>query len=177
MDAIALAVVLALDAAAVAAARSVHGVRPGEAITLALAFGVFQAAMAAIGWFAGASALGWIAAWDHWVAAGILVAIGVAMIVRRADGGLPAPPLSPRVVLGLGVATSLDALAAGITLPLLSVTPWLTIAMIAAVAATLTLLGARAGASLGARFGRKLEIVGGLALCGIGAKILVEHLS
>lgn len=177
MDALALALVLALDAAAVAAARSVTGVRPREATTLALAFGVFQGGMAAIGWLAGAEALRWIEAWDHWVAFGVLALLGLRMIVKRADEADEPPPLTARVVIALAVATSLDALAAGLTLPLLSVAPALAIGLIAVVAAALTLVGARAGAALGSRLGRKLEIAGGLALCGIGAKILVEHLS
>jgi len=79
LDVVVLAIALAMDATAVAAARGVAGIARAEALRIAIAFGGFQAGMAAIGWAAGVTAVRWIETWDHWVAFGLLAAI--AMIV------------------------------------------------------------------------------------------------
>jgi putative Mn2+ efflux pump MntP len=179
IEAVILAVALAMDATAVAAARGLAA-RPGarEAVLIGLVFGAFQAGMAAIGWAVGAGAAGWIEPWDHWVAFGVLVAIGGKMLVEawRREGLSEVPPLSGRLLVVLAVATSLDALAAGVTLPVLEAREELAIALIGGVTAVLAVLGGLAGRALGARAGSRLELLGGLALCAIGVKILIEHL-
>src|SRR5687767_7235373 len=101
------------------------------------------------------------------------------MIVEAARGGDEAAepaPLTARVLILLGIATSLDALAAGVTLPVLAVPPVLTVVLIAAVTAALAFAGALAGGAIGRRGGRGLELAGGVALIAIGVRILVEHL-
>ena len=178
LDAVLLAIALAMDATAVAAARGAGGLGPGDAARLALVFGGFQGGMAALGWAGGAAAARSIAAWDHWLAFGVLAAIGLRMVIEAARGGdAPDPaPLTARLLLVLGVATSIDALAAGVTLPVLAVPPLLTVILIATVTAALAFAGAAAGTWIGARGGRALEAAGGLALIAIGARVLVEHL-
>jgi len=177
LPAIALAIGLAMDATAVAATR---GLRPrrGEALLLAALFGGFQAGMAALGWLLGDYGGRYVAAWDHWIAFGLLVAIGGKMLWEARRTGEDAPPARTGAVLylGLAVATSIDAGAAGITLPLLGVAPWLALALIGGVTAVLTVAGYRAGNALGRRVGSRLEIVGGVVLIAIGVKVLVEHL-
>jgi manganese efflux pump family protein len=167
-----------MDATAVAAARGVAGISRRDAWVLAGLFGAFQGGMAALGWAGGAVALRWIAAWDHWVAFGLLAALGVRMIVEALRAGPEDPDrvLSLRLMLVLAVATSIDALAAGVTLPMLAVREEVTVALIGGFAAVLSLLGVQLGRRLGARLGSRLELVGGLALVAIGVKILVEHL-
>ncbi len=182
IEAILLSVALALDAAAVAAARAVTGLRRRVALVLAISFGVFQAGMAAIGWGLGLSAKGLVERWNAWIAFGLLTLIGGKMLVEairdRQDDTTQRPgrELDLRTILVLSVATSIDALAAGVTLPLLPVSPIIALVLIGLATLGLSLVGVMAGAALGARLGRRLEIVGGLTLIGLGVKALVEHL-
>jgi len=181
-EAILLAIALAMDATAVAAARAVAGIPRRTALLLASSFGVFQAGMAAIGWALGQGAKRLVERWDHWIAFGLLVLVGGRMLVEaiRRDPAAPdeaaGPGLDLRTILVLSIATSIDALAAGVTLPVLSVPPLLALALIGLAALGLSLAGALAGAALGVRLGRRLEIVGGLTLIAIGVSILVQHL-
>lgn len=175
-----LALALAMDATAVATARSVAGLHRGEAVRLAASFGGFQAAMAAAGWAIGASAARWVAAWDHWIAFALLAAVGGKMIVEAARRGpeapRPASPLTGRVIVLLSVATSIDALAAGITLPALEAPEVVSVATIGVACFALTFAGAITGRRVGLRGGRFLEAIGGATLIGIGTRILFEHL-
>jgi manganese efflux pump family protein len=173
---IALAIGLAMDATAVAATRGLRA-RRGEGLLLAALFGGFQAGMAALGWLLGDYGGRYVAAWDHWIAFGVLVAIGGKMVWDARGDAADEPAAGGALVyLGLALATSIDAGAAGVTLPLLAVSPGFALAMIGAVTALLTLIGYRAGNALGRRLGSRLEVVGGLVLIAIGVKVLVEHL-
>jgi len=184
-QALALAFGLAMDATAVAAARGTLRGRQSEAIVLALLFGVFQAGMAALGWLGGSAVERYLHGWDHWVAFLALAAIGAKMIydgikawnevAEASDGSKREAPKPPSVAtyLGLAIATSLDAAAAGLSLTLLSVPPWVAILTIGVVTAVLTAIGFHAGRAAGARIGGKLAILGGLVLVGIGVHVLV----
>jgi manganese efflux pump family protein len=174
------AVALAMDATAVAMGRAVLGMQRRAAVVLASSFGVSHAGMAGIGWALGEVAKPFIERWDHWVAFGLLAAIGVKMVYeawRRPAEGAGASRSDPelRAILLLSLATSIDTLAAGITLPLLPVSPSVAIALIGITAFGLSLLGALAGVALGSRFGRRLEVAGGLTLIGIGLKTVIDH--
>ena len=182
LEALILAVALAMDATAVATARSISGSPRRELIILALAFGVFQAAMAAAGWLLGTSAARWVAQWDHWIAFGLLLLIGGKMIVEalrsREDDAVPEPStLGVRTIVILSVATSIDAFAAGVTLPALAAPPLIALILIGIATFVFSILGGLVGGRLGARFGNKLEVLGGVALIGIGTKILADHLT
>jgi putative Mn2+ efflux pump MntP len=177
-----LALGLAMDATAASAAQALaRPPRVGEALFVAAFFGGFQAAMPAIGWFAGVR-LGRVAAdWDHWIAFTLLVGLGGKML-WEARGGDEAPkdaahPYRVGVLLPLTIATSIDALAAGVTLPVLHAPMALSLATIGIVTAVLSLAGLYVGKRLGAHVGRKLDAVGGLALIAIGVKILADHLA
>jgi putative Mn2+ efflux pump MntP len=178
-SAIGLAFGLAMDATAVSAARGLAVRRWREALLLPLLFGGFQAGMAALGWLAGRWAGPYIAAWDHWVAFGLLVVIGGKMVVDAwrgpGDGVAPAPATIP-LALGLALATSIDAAAAGITLPLVPVAPWIALALIGGITAACSALGYLAGGVAGKRLGAKLELVGGLVLIGIATQLLLRSL-
>lgn len=177
--AIALAFALAMDATAVSAARGLAA-QPREAVILPLLFGAFQAGMAALGWLAGASLGPYIAAWDHWVAFGLLVAIGGKMIVDawrdRDDHEHVSAAPTPALYLGLAVATSIDAAAAGLTLPLVPVAPWIALAWIGVITAACSLCGFLAGRFVGQRFGARLAMLGGLVLIGIAVRLLLRGL-
>ena len=180
LQALVLSVALAMDATAVAAARGAYGIRPAEAGKLALAFGLCQAGMAALGWVIGATAARWVAEWDHWLVFGLLAMIGGKMLVDAFRGGAQLD--ASRAALGLGtvvllsIATSIDALAAGVTLPLLRAPVAVSLFLIGATTLILSLAGALGGRALGSRIGKKLQILGGVALIAIGVKTLIDHL-
>lgn len=181
-EALVLSVGLAMDATAVAAARSIAGVPRRDLLILAFAFGVFQAGMAAAGWLLGATTARWISQWDHWVAFGLLLLIGGKMLLEALRGDddddeRAQEPLALRTILVLSVATSIDALAAGVTLPTLAAPPAIALVLIGVASFVLSVLGGLVGARLGRHLGSKLEVLGGIALIGIGVKTLVQHLS
>lgn len=165
---------VAADATAVAIAASVRGITFGRGVTLALAFGVAQSLMAAIG-LIGGTALGdfWVS-WDHWVALVLLSAVGVKMIREAFSKDEDRRPAS---VLVLALATSIDALAIGVSLPALGTPAALSLAMIGIVTFVLSAGGAAFGRFLGERFGRGMEIAGGLALIAIGVRVVLQHLA
>jgi putative Mn2+ efflux pump MntP len=177
--AIGLAFGLAMDATAVSAARGLGSQRAREAVTLALLFGGFQAGMSALGWLAGLWVGPYIAAWDHWVAFVLLVGIGGKMLYEAWRGGEddadPRPP-STMLYLGLALATSIDAAAAGLTLPMVPVAPWISLVLIGGITAGCSAIGYFAGRSIGKYLGSKLEIFGGIVLIGLGVKMLVDGL-
>lgn len=175
IEALALAVALAMDAFAVALTQGARFRPPvAQALVIALAFGVAQGVMAALGWKLGEVALQWIAAFDHWIAFALLVGIGVLMLRGGADEDT-APLLGGTALFAASVATSVDALAAGVTLPTLAFDPALTVALIGAVTLALSLGGVQLGRSAGERFGRPAEMLGGVILIALGCKIVAEH--
>jgi len=177
-SAIALSIGLAMDAMAVSAARGLAQRNPRELVILPLVFGLFQAGMAAAGWAAGAWVGPYIETWDHWVAFGLLVAIGGKMLAEAWRGGDPDdhPPGTLSVYLLLGIATSIDAAAAGLTLPLVPVAPAVSLVLIGAVTAACSVLGYLAGRAIGHRVGPRLGALGGVVLICIGVNILLQGL-
>lgn len=176
----ALSVGLAMDATTVAAARGLAS-RDGsarEGLSLAAAFGVAQALMPAIGWAAGHALGGWLEAWDHWVAFALLSLLGAKMLYEaaHAEKDEALPPLDPRLLVTLAVATSIDALAAGLTLPALGAPLGLSLVAIGVTTFVLGGAGFALGKRLGAMAGRRLDALGGIVLVGLGVKVLVEHL-
>jgi putative Mn2+ efflux pump MntP len=178
-----LALGLAMDATAVAAARgvAVRAIEARHVALVALFFGGSQALMPALGWWLGAAVGSYVAAWDHWIAFALLGGIGAKMLWEARGGGdddsVEGDPFGLRVMTVLAIATSIDALAAGVTLPLLGAPFVLTIATIGVVTAVLSAGGLYLGRALAGTLGSKLDVVGGLALVGLGVKILAEHLT
>lgn len=194
-----IAVGLAMDAFAVAIAASVslRTVSSRQYFRLSFHFGFFQFMMPLAGWLLGTGFASYMADYDHWVAFGLLGFIGGKMI-HGALGGAPAgakpragreagpvPGGSPRLddptrgwsLVMLSVATSIDALAVGISFAMLDHRVFLPCVAIGVITAGITWLGMRIGGRLGVRFGHRMEIVGGLILVGIGTRILVQHLT
>ncbi len=169
-----LAIALAMDAFAVALTQGAR-FRPSvrAALTIAATFGLFQGAMPLIGWAIGAVALAYVAAIDHWIAFALLAIIGGKMILG--GGGEETPRLTGKALLLAGVATSIDALAAGITLPTLGVSPPIACLLISVVTFALAMVGVLIGRAAGDRHGRPAEIVGGIILVVLGCRILAEH--
>jgi manganese efflux pump family protein len=164
-----------MDATAVCAARAIGARSRRELLILPVLFGVFQSGMAAIGWLAGRFAGRYIAAWDHWVAFVLLVLVGGHMIVEAWRGeDDDEKPGNAMVYVGLALATSIDAAAAGITLPLVPAPPWLSLVIIGTVTMGCCIAGYAAGRALGRRVGARLGILGGVVLIGIGFHILIR---
>lgn len=174
--AVLLAVALAMDAFAVALTQGCR-FRPSASGGLAIAatFGVFQAVMPLIGWGIGAVALAYVEAVDHWIAFGLLAFLGVRMLGGHVGEEEAAHRLTGRALLIAGVATSIDALAAGITLPALGVSPWAAAGLIGIVTFALSGAGVVLGRRAGDHLGAWAERAGGIILIGLGCKILAEH--
>jgi putative Mn2+ efflux pump MntP len=177
-----IAVGLAMDAFAVAVACSMTmGKVTGRQIyRFAFHFGLFQAMMPVWGWLAGRTIAQYIEAYDHWVALGLLGFVGGKAIWNALWGkerqlGERDPTRGVSLVV-FSVATSIDALAVGLSLAMLSVDIWYPALVIGVVTATLTTVGMLIGSRVGARFSKRVEAIGGLILIGIGLKILFSHL-
>lgn len=171
-----LAAALAMDAFAVALAQGAR-FRPTAAggLAIALTFGAFQGVMPLAGWAIGALALAYVAAVDHWIAFGLLAFLGLRMLTGHVGDAEAAEALTGRALLLAGVATSIDALAAGITLPTLGVAPLLAVALIGSITALMSGAGVLLGRVAGEHWGEWAERAGGLILIGLGVKILAEH--
>ncbi len=178
LDAIILAIALSMDAIAISLACGAAGASRSTIFRMAWVFGAFHIAMICVGWLVGAVAAEWMEAWDHWIAFGLLGIIGGKMVwsALRPDEAVTTSE-GWGVVLGLAVATSLDAVAAGITLPLIDLPELLVAILVGATVFTFVMLGGTLGSRLGARFGRALQVAGGAAIIAIGARVLVQHLS
>lgn len=173
-----LALALAMDAFAVSLAQGAAGqMRVSGALKLALAFGFAQGVMPMIGWGLGTAFAGWIESVDHWIAFALLTGLGVNMIRASREDTEANPALSGWSLFAAAIATSIDAAAAGITLPLIAVPVGWSCAIIGVVTALLCFVGALGGNHVGKRFEGRAEIFGGVILIALGVKILVEHLS
>jgi putative Mn2+ efflux pump MntP len=173
--AIALSFALAMDATAVSAARALGKAPRRELVILPLVFGGFQSAMSALGWLGGDAIGPYLAGWDRRVACALLFVIGVKMIVDAFRAGdEDHTPGTIMVYLGLGIATSIDAAAAGLTLTLLPVAPWVSLVLIGGITAVCSAVGYVAGRALENRFGKRLGAVGGVVLIAIGFDLLIR---
>ena len=176
-----IAVGLAMDAFAVSITSgiTIKSLRINNAFKIAIFFGLFQAVMPIIGWLAGLSLRDYISAVDHWIAFGLLSFIGCKMIyesITVQSSEKEINPLNVYVLLVLSVATSIDALAVGVSFAFLKVSIVTPVIIIGTVTFFLSYLGVYIGDRIGHFFENKIEIAGGLLLIGIGIKILVEGL-
>jgi putative Mn2+ efflux pump MntP len=178
-------------AVSVSSGVSIRGLRVFHAVRASLLFGVFQFIMPVAGWFLGRAFNSYIQAFDHWIAFALLAFIGGKMILeaRRTAASEPdmdaekrTPPKgcadirSFRMLLTLAAATSVDALAAGLSFSILNQGVWGPAALIGGVTFAVCLTGFGFGRRIGLVFERGAQTLGGLILVGIGVKILVEHL-
>lgn len=178
-----LALALAVDAFAVAlTAGAIHNPAAERLwFRLGFHFGLFQALMPIIGWYAERYIHDWISDYDHWIAFGLLALVGGRMIYEAIKGDeereFIRDPTRGGTMVMLSIATSIDALAVGFSLAMLNVSVWFPALIIGLVAAILTVIGMFLGRRIGDIWGSRVEIVGGVVLCLIGLKILIEHLS
>lgn len=170
-----LALALAMDAFAVALTQGAK-FRPSlsTGAKIALAFGFAQAVMPLIGWGIGTYALRFVGAWDHWIAFALLAFLGVRMVFGHVEEE-GEHRLTGQALLVAAIATSVDALAAGVALPTLGVEPIAAAVIIGLVTLVLSGAGVWLGRILGDRFGKPAEVLGGVILIGLGIKIVAEH--
>jgi putative Mn2+ efflux pump MntP len=177
-----IAVGVSADAFAVALGKGLHMKRltPRGAGSIAIAFGVFQALMPIIGWVLARNFRDYIVAVDHWIAFGLLLLIGGKMLWEafssdEDDEEDSDKDIGFRELVVLSVATSIDALAVGISFAFLDVSIVPAALAIGVTTAIITLVGVIVGHRAGRRFGKPAEILGGLILIGIGVNIVLEH--
>ena len=176
-----LAVGVSMDAFAVSIGKglSTKKVSWKEVLCVGLWFGGFQALMPVIGYFLGFSFAGLVEKVDHWIAFGLLLLIGANMIREALQEGDDKPADSSfgfRTMLVLAIATSIDALALGISFAFLQTPLWSSITIIGLTTFLFSVVGLLIGKKVGGRFHTGAEILGGVILIGIGLKILLEHL-
>lgn len=177
-----LAIGLAADSFAAAAARGGRVVRPrlAQALLAAALFGGAQVLMPLIGWQVGRDLQPLVMRIDHWIAFVILGALGTKMIVdgvhaRGQDADVRPPAFTLSALLLAAVATSIDSLVAGFGFGVLNVSVLLALAVIGAITFLLSFAGVYVGHRFGRHFGEYVEIGGGLVLIAVGAKILADH--
>lgn len=149
----------------------------GVKVALVLAF--FQGAMPILGWLAGISVEQYIRSFDHWVAFGLLLLVGGRMIIGALSHKAEVKRLNLSkwtTLITIALATSIDALAVGISLGLSEVNIWITALIIGFVTFTAAMIGMLIGKNTGHLLGKRMEVVGGLILIGLGVKIVLEHL-
>ncbi len=173
---------LAMDcfAVSIAGGATTTKLKVIDALKVGLFFGLFQAVMPLIGWYIGLSFKELIENADHWIAFGLLCAIGIKMIyeaLRRRGEKRKINLIRLPSLLVLSVATSIDALAVGISFSLLNVSLYLSVAIIGLFAFVFSISGYFIGNKIGYFLENKVEVIGGVILIGIGIKILIEHLA
>lgn len=175
-----VAVGLSMDAFAVAVCKglAIRALTIGKAVTVGLWFGIFQGLMPAVGYVLGVSFREYITAIDHWIALLLLCLIGVNMIKEACskEEESASDSLAVKEMLVLAVATSIDALAVGITLAFLSVKIVPAVSFIGVMTFLLSILGTKIGNVFGMRYKSKAELAGGVILILMGVKIFLEHM-
>jgi putative Mn2+ efflux pump MntP len=177
-----IAVGLAMDAFAVS--LGIGTTRRAEdfrsRFRLAFHFGLFQALMTVLGWLAGSTISRYISAFDHWIALALLGYVGINMLrsglSKDDDDNLSPNPSRGRTLMILCVATSLDAMAVGLGMALVETPIALPAVVIGVVTLGLSAFGLGVGGRLGAHFGKRMEVLGGLILIAIGLRIVYTHI-
>lgn len=176
-----IAVGLAMDAFAVSLGVATAGAAKDRRSKFRLAwhFGVFQAGMTLLGWLAGNTVANFITAFDHWVALALLAYVGGGMIRSGLDPEsecYSSDPSKGKFLMTLCVATSIDAMAVGLGMAMIGASVLFPSLVIGVVTLALSTIGLRVGNKLGEKFGKRMEIIGGLILIGIGIRVVLEHI-
>ena len=173
-----IAIGLSMDAFAVAICKgvSISKMSWKKALLVGLYFGIFQAAMPLIGYLVGSQFDHLIKDIDHWIAFILLAILGIKMLIAD-DNEQIDNSLAFKTMVVLAVATSIDALAVGITFSFLDISIWLAIALIGIITFSLSVVGVKIGTIFGSKFKTTAERIGGIILILIGLKILLEHLN
>lgn len=181
LELILIAIGLGMDAFAVSICKGISMPKMNwkKAIIIGLYFGIFQAVMPVIGYTLGKAFENLVTSIDHWIAFGLLLIIGIKMLIDafKDDNVSVNDSVNWKVMLILAIATSIDALAVGITFAFLQVNLLLAVLIIGIITFILCVIGTKIGNNFGNKFENKAEILGGIVLILIGVKILLEHLN
>ena len=179
-DLIITAIALSMDAFAVSVSKglSTKNVKLKHGLTTGIYFGGFQALMPLIGFFLASTLASYICSFDHWIAFGLLALIGANMVKEALSSEEEEvdDSFAPRAMLPLAVATSIDALATGVTFSVTNTNIWIAISIIGVTTFAFSAVGVKIGNIFGAKYRSKAELIGGIVLILMGAKILIEHL-
>jgi len=182
IEVVLIAVGMAMDAFAVSLGIGTtpfaSGLRP--LFRLSFHFGLFQALMPVLGWLVGLTISQYIAAFDHWLAMGLLTFVGIRMIrsgLNPGSMGHEADPSRGASLIMLSTAVSIDAFAIGLSLAMLGLDIVYPAIVIGVVTSSLSLIGLLAGRRLGERFGSRVEVLGGVILIAIGLRVVITHLA
>ena len=179
LELLVIAVGVSMDAFAVSVCKgmSVRRLRSSHVLSAAIWFGGFQALMPLAGYFLGVSFAEYVTEFDHWISFVLLGIIGGKMIKESLAGDSVEadPDFSFRTMLALALATSIDALAVGVSFAFLKVDIWIAVLLIGITTAAFSGVGILVGNRFGAHYKSKAEFAGGVILVVIGVKILLEH--
>lgn len=155
-----------------------NSIRFWQGVRVAVVLAFFQALMPLLGWFGGTQVASYISEIDHWIAFGLLSVVGIKMIIEafKAEEDKKSNSLSFRVLVLMGIATSMDALVVGVSLAFFEIRILQSIVIIGFITFLAAMIGMLIGKSSNKKSGKKIEIVGGVLLIGIGLKILMEHI-
>jgi putative Mn2+ efflux pump MntP len=155
-----------------------NSIRFWQGVRVAVVLAFFQALMPLLGWFGGTQVASYISEIDHWIAFGLLSVVGIKMIIEafKAEEDKKNNSLSFRVLVLMGIATSMDALVVGVSLAFFEIRILQSIVIIGFITFLAAMIGMLIGKSSNKKSGKKIEIVGGVLLIGIGLKILMEHI-
>ncbi len=173
---------MSADAFAAAVGKGAAMLRPrwADALRTGLVFGAVEGVTPLLGWALGSAAQRYIEAWDHWVAFALLSGLGLHLVwkaLRGDDGGHGVQGAGLWAIAVAGLATSIDAMAVGVSLAFVEVNILAVAAVIGLCTFTMVSVGVMAGRALGALIGRRAEIAGGIVLIGVGTTILYQHMS
>jgi putative Mn2+ efflux pump MntP len=175
-----IAIGLSADCFAVALSSSISRstLSSLQMLRVALSFGIFQAVMPVLGWLAGNTIVEFISDYDHWLAFGLLGLIGGRMVWEsfRSRDSKSTDVTKGFMLLTLSIATSIDALAVGLSFAFLKVNITMATVTIGITTFLITMVGLLLGKKVGGLVGKRAECIGGVILFGIGIKILVEHM-
>lgn len=180
-DLIVTAIALSMDAFAVSISKglSVQTLRPKHGLIVGAYFGGFQALMPFLGWLLASSFAEYIRRFDHWIAFVLLALIGANMIreaLSKKEEEKMDASFGVKTMLPLAIATSIDALATGVTFAMTETNIWLAIAVVGTTTFVFSAVGLRIGHLFGRKYQAKAELLGGVILVLMGIKILIEHL-
>ncbi len=166
-------------AVSITSGLTLNKIKFSEALRIAIVLAIFQAFMPLLGWFLGMQIKDYIQEFDHWIAFVLLSLIGGKMIIesmKKEEEKKAFNPLKLIVLIGIAVATSIDALIIGISFAFIEIDILVAFLMIGFLTFMVSMTGLLIGKKTGNLFGKKAEILGGIILIGIGTKILIEHL-
>lgn len=181
LDLILTGVALSMDAFAVSIGKglSVPSLRPRHSLIVGAYFGGFQALMPLLGFLLAGTFADYIRDFDHWIAFALLVLIGANMVREALSGDEEKTDASfgVKTMLPLALATSIDALATGVTFAMTQTDIWIAVAIVGTTTFVFSAVGLKIGNVFGSKYRSKAELLGGIILILMGVKILIEHLT